>query len=56
MNYYDAEVLQGGIMSEGDFVLQYFGGAFCPGGILSGGCFVRGGFCPGGIMSWIRPA
>ena len=43
---------KGGIMSEGDFVLQYFGGhfvqgGFCPGGVLSGGDFVQGGLCPG---------
>jgi len=38
MNYYDGEVLKGagGIMSEGDFVLQYLGGHF-----------VQGGLCPG---------
>jgi len=48
MNYYDGEVLQGEIMSEGDFVLQYFGGhfvqgGFCPGGVLPEGDFVQGG-------------
>jgi len=36
-------------MSEGDFVLQYFGGhfvqgGFCPGGVLSGGILSRGDY------------
>ena len=49
MNYYNGEVLQGGIMYEGDFVLQYFGGhfvqgGFCPGGVLSGGILSRGDY------------
>ena len=52
-------------MSEGDFVLQYFGGhfvqgGFCPGGVLSGGDFVQGVLCPGfmpeRLLRWTRLA
>ena len=35
-------------MSEGDFVLQYFGGHFVQGGFCpGGGDFVQRGLCPG---------
>jgi len=42
-------------MSEGDFVLQYFGGHFVQGGFCPGVCFVRkdfvqGGLCPGFLV------
>ena len=41
MNYYDGEVLQGGLCPKG--ILSYN----ISGGILSRGDFVQGGLCPG---------